>query len=231
MKMLPVTPLILIFTIAFSLAGCADAGRETATAQPPAEESTASQSETEQPAAEQSSAGEPTSLTSDEPDTPPKSEDAGALEPAELGGIDNLHVFGGKIYLAGQPSPEDLQLAKEKGIKTIVNLRTDREIDWDEPAQTKKAGLEYCPLTVDGAEGFTDEVFDEARKLFQDASKHPILVHCGTANRVGTLWLAHRVLDDGLSYDAALAEAKTVGLRQAECEAKAKEYIEREKEK
>ena len=41
------------------------------------------------------------------------------------------------------------------------------------------------------------------------------------------MWLPWRVLDGGLSYDEALAEAKTVGLKSPLYEEKAREYIER----
>jgi hypothetical protein len=39
--------------------------------------------------------------------------------------------------------------------------------------------------------------------------------------------LAHRVLDGGLTYEAALAEAKQVGLKLPALEEKAKDYVRR----
>jgi protein tyrosine phosphatase (PTP) superfamily phosphohydrolase (DUF442 family) len=59
--------------------------------------------------------------------------------------------------------------------------------------------------------------------------ERPLLFHCASANRVGALWLPYRVLDNGITYDAALAEAKQVGLRAPGMETKAKDYIERHK--
>ena len=70
------------------------------------------------------------------------------------------------------------------------------------------------------------EVFDQAREQLKTAER-PILLHCASANRVGAVWLPYRVLDGGLSWDHALAEAKTVGLKSPDYEAKAKDYIQR----
>ena len=47
---------------------------------------------------------------------------------------------------------------------------------------------------------------------------------------MGGVWLPYRVLDAGLSWDAALAEAKTIGLRNPVLEAKAKDYVDRHKQ-
>ena len=69
-------------------------------------------------------------------------------------------------------------------------------------------------------------MLDRTREVLSDHERKPILVHCASANRVGAVWLAHRVLDDGLAYEAALAEAKTVGLKAPALEQRAKEYID-----
>jgi hypothetical protein len=57
------------------------------------------------------------------------------------------------------------------------------------------------------------------------------LVHCFSAGRVGAAWLAHRVLDDGLSVEAALDEANTIGLKKDDYIQKAKDYVQRMKAK
>jgi len=152
------------------------------------------------------------------------------LEACQLGMIQQLHSLGG-VYLAGQPSPEDFQLVKERGIRTVVNLRLADELDWDEAARVQGLGLEYRHIPFQAPASLTDEVFDQVRKLLNDADKQPLMLHCGSANRVGALWLAHRVLDRGLTVEAALVEAKTIGLRLPAYEEKAKDYIQRMRKK
>lgn len=152
------------------------------------------------------------------------------LEPYQCGKVERLHTLGG-IFLASQPAKEDFKTAAESGIKTVLNLREKDEQDWDESAWVKELGMSYHSLPFKSPKQLTDSLFDDARKLLADKKQRPLLVHCASANRVGAIWLAHRVLDDGLAYDAALAEAKTVGLKLPALEEKAKAYIEREQAK
>src|SRR5687768_12272900 len=162
------------------------------------------------------------------PATAPSASGDDKLAPATCGKIARVHRLA-DVYLAGQPTAEDLAQAKKDGIKTVINLRPDAEIKtFDERQAAEAAGLAYVHIPFAGADDVTDAVFDEARKQLK-AAKRPILLHCGSANRVGAVWLPHRVLDGGLTWDAALAEAKTIGLRTPALEAKAKDYIERHK--
>jgi uncharacterized protein (TIGR01244 family) len=151
-------------------------------------------------------------------DPPPK------LEACKIGTTSPAHRLG-KLYLAGQPQVEDLQVAKEQGIKTVLNLRKKEELTWDEEAAVKKLGLNYINLPIGGPADLKDEVFEQARKILGDKERQPVLLHCASANRVGAIWLAHRVLDDKVPYDQALEEARKVGLKAPPLEAAAKAYI------
>lgn len=148
------------------------------------------------------------------------------LEACELGGTNNVHRLG-KIYLAGQPSADDFAIAKKDGIKTVINLRTPGELPFDEKGVLKELGLEYHYLPFAAPDTLKDEIFEKSLKVLGDKKKQPVLMHCASANRVGAIWLAHRVLTDKVPYDKALKEAKEVGLRFPPYEVKAKAYIEK----
>jgi uncharacterized protein (TIGR01244 family) len=150
------------------------------------------------------------------------------LEPAKLGATERVHAFDG-IFLASQPEPDDLKAARDAGVKTVVNLRKGDELKWDEKAVIEGLGLEYHSVPFGTAAELTDDVFTETRKLLADTSKRPLLLHCASANRVGVVWLVHRVVDDGVPYEKALEEAKAAGLKAAPLEEKAREYIEKQK--
>lgn len=151
------------------------------------------------------------------------------LQPAVCGMIERLYACG-EFYLASQPSPDDLALAKAKGIATIINLRYESEVpQFDEGKVVADLDLTYVRVPWNGAAELTDEIFDEVRLLLETVDR-PALVHCGSGNRVGAVWLPWRVLDCGLSWDDALAEAQLVGLSSPEYEAKAREYIARKHE-
>jgi uncharacterized protein (TIGR01244 family) len=159
---------------------------------------------------------------------PATTQPAAKLEPATCGKIARVHRLA-DVYLAGQPTAEDLAEAKRLGIKTVLNLRPDAELKgFDEPAAVEAAGLAYVHIPFAGADDLNDAIFDMAREQLKSVER-PLLFHCASANRVGALWLPYRVLDNRIAYDAALAEAKQVGLRTPAMETKAKDYIERHK--
>lgn len=170
--------------------------------------------------------------TSPPSDPPPAGRDAGSIDkltPGKCGTIERLHAVGG-ILLASQPGPDDFAQARRQGVKTILNLRHAGEItDFDERQVVEDQGLTYISLPWNGPAELTDAIFDQARAQLKD-SPRPLLMHCASANRVGAVWLPYRVLDAGLSWDEALAEARLVGLRSRDFEDKARDYIRRQRE-
>ncbi len=127
------------------------------------------------------------------------------------GGIQKLHRRG-NVLIAGQPGAADLALLQRAGVRTVINLRKATETDWDEAATARELGLEYANLGFMLPTEFDDAVLDEARRLLNASASAPVLLHCGSANRASAVWLAHRVLDEGVDYETALAEAEATGL-------------------
>lgn len=159
---------------------------------------------------------------------PPGAAKALKVEPAELGSTKNVHRCGA-IYLAGQPSPDDVAAIHEAGIKRVVTLRTDGELPWDERSTITEADLQFAAIGFRDPADLTDEVFAATRRLLRSASReNKVLLHCGSANRVGAVWLAFRALDQGLTLDAAIEEATRVGLRSEAYKEKAIQYVRRQ---
>jgi uncharacterized protein (TIGR01244 family) len=158
----------------------------------------------------------------------PRTQDAepAALREAELGSTNNVHAVG-NIYLAGQPTPDDMNALTERGVKTVVCLRKPGEVDYDEQAAVEAAGMNFVSIPFDTADELTDDVFDRVRATLAEHGDEPLVLHCGRANRVGAVWMVHRVLNDGVGIDQALEEAKTAGLRTPEYVDRAKDYIQR----
>lgn len=156
----------------------------------------------------------------------PLSEPA-TLQAAEVGTIRNLHTFG-DIWLAGQPGAEDFALVEDAGIATVINLRkTDEPVGFDVAACVADNDMLYANPAFRSPDELTDELFGELRELLREAPR-PLLLHCGSANRVGAVWIPWRVLDKGVELEQAVAEAKEIGLRSPEYEAKARDYVARQ---
>ena len=149
-----------------------------------------------------------------------------ALESATLGTTRNVHRLD-SLWFGGQFDLADLEAIQQAGIRTIVTLRTEGELDWDEQAAVEAAGLTYHELPFRAPETLTDELFGRLREWLR-TREEPALLHCGSANRVGAAWLPYRVLDQGVPLELALQEAKAIGLRSPALEARALDYVRRQ---
>jgi uncharacterized protein (TIGR01244 family) len=115
----------------------------------------------------------------------------------------------------GQPRPEHFATLKADGVKAVLNLRQPGEHRADEEQEAvKAAGLKYFNIPVNYQQP-TAAAVDEFLKITDDPGNRPMFIHCTAAIRVGAFWMIRRVLRDGMSYDAALEEARKVGLREA----------------
>lgn len=149
------------------------------------------------------------------------------LEAYSCGTVQRLHTLDG-VFLGSQPAAADLEQAKSGGIRTVVDLRAAGEArGFDEPALVATLGLAYHSIPFQTPEELTDDVFDRTRALLGERANRPMFVHCSSGNRVGAVWLAHRVLDDGVAWDDALGEARLVGLKLPAYEARAQDYVRR----
>lgn len=120
----------------------------------------------------------------------------------------------GGITAAGQPDEAALKVFADRGYTTVIDLRTAGEDrGFDEAAVVESMGMDYVLMPVD-----RDSItFDSARvldKLIKDADG-PVLVHCGSSNRVGAL-LALRESLAGAEDDDALAYGIEGGLSSLE---------------
>jgi uncharacterized protein (TIGR01244 family) len=150
------------------------------------------------------------------------------IEEAALGAAVNVHRSG-ELWFSGQFTQADVDVLRKHGIERVITTRTDGEVDWDERGLVEAAGMEWVSVPFRQPDSLTDEVFERVRELLAvDAG--PTLFHCGSANRVGGVWLPYRVLDQGVPLERALAEAKTIGLRTEAYKERAVDYIARRRE-
>jgi uncharacterized protein (TIGR01244 family) len=150
----------------------------------------------------------------------------------ELPPIRNFLQVNPDFCTGGQPRLEHFAKLKADGVKAVLNLRTPGEHRADEEQQAvEKMGLKYFNIPVVYTDP-TDAQVDEFLKITDDAANRPMFIHCTAAIRVGAFWMIRRAMRDGLSPDAALEDAKKVGLTNApHLEAFARNYIATHKPK
>ena len=140
--------------------------------------------------------------------------------------IRNFMQVTPEFCTGGQPRVEQFAKLKADGVKAVLNLRTPGEHRAEEEQDAvQKAGLKYFNVPVN-YQNPTEANVDEFLRITDDPSNRPMFIHCTAAIRVSAFWMIRRVLRDGMTVDAALEEAKKVGLTQGpHLEEFAKQYI------
>lgn len=121
--------------------------------------------------------------------------------------IPGLRHLSDAVWTAGQPDAGQLRAARQAGLKTVISLCPSGECGWDEKRVAESLGLRHATLTIGAASDLSEVA---ARKLHEllETCERPVLVHCGSGNRVGALF-AHV---HGQAPEDALAHGRVAGL-------------------
>ena len=145
----------------------------------------------------------------------------------ERPGIVNFTQVDAVVACGGATETKALDGLKKDGFKTIINLRQPSEQGANVPENTtyaKEIGLNYINIPFN-AQAPDSKAVDTFLGLIANKANQPVYVHCGSASRVGSMWMIKRVLQDGWPLDKATDEAKLIGLRSPALEQFAVEYI------
>lgn len=118
-------------------------------------------------------------------------------------GVDNFALVEDGLYRGAQPSQLGVAQLKETGVRTVIDLRDDRNPA--ERAWVEAAGMTYVNIPTNAAvvepgkiAAFLDAVKDARR---------PVFVHCRRGrDRTGLEIAVYRIVEQEWSREAALKE-------------------------
>lgn len=138
-----------------------------------------------------------TTKRNDEP-TPPR-----LAEWADLNAVEN-----DLILLGAQPSDAALDEFAARGGLLVINLRTDKEMEflpyYDRSLASR--GLVYIRIPTSG-DTFGPETGAALDDALTGSKGRPVLIHCASGGRATYAWAMHRIAGEGLSADDAIAWA------------------------
>ena len=115
------------------------------------------------------------------------------------------------VTTAGQPDAAALGVFAEQGYKTVIDIRTEPEDrGMDEAAVIGDLGMEYIVFPIDKPEAINFDNASELSRLIAE-SEGPVLVHCGSSNRVGALFALQKSID-GADDEVALEYGREAGM-------------------
>lgn len=145
----------------------------------------------------------------------------------ERAGIVNFSRVDAVVACGGATETSALDGLAKDGFKSVINLRLASEANANielNAAHARSLRLNYIHIPFN-AQQPEPRVLDEFLAAIANKANQPAYVHCGSANRVGAVWLVKRVLQDGWTIDKATEEAKLIGLRSEPLEKFALSYI------
>jgi uncharacterized protein (TIGR01244 family) len=121
--------------------------------------------------------------------------------------IENFGKVNDSYYRGSQPEEAEIAQLKQLGIKTVLDLRKDRERE--EEAWVTKSGMQYFNIPMKSSEPATAEQAAYFLVLVNDPANWPVYVHCkGGRHRTGALTAVYRITHDGWTAEKAFQEMK-----------------------
>lgn len=123
----------------------------------------------------------------------------------------------GKLLISGQPTEDTLEWLAAEGVKTVINLRTEREmqqLSFDEVDLADDLGLHMVHIPMGGEDDYTPEQVRRFVAAYREAeAKGDVLVHCSSGGRARLIWMAYLIEELGLEPDEAIVRANKLGGR------------------
>ncbi|MCP4901835.1 MAG: hypothetical protein GY906_33135 [bacterium] len=127
-----------------------------------------------------------------------------------------LVKVGEDLYIAGQPSQAGLKWMQELGVTTVINLRTQKEMDsrervpFDEAMLVEELKMQYVHIPSGGPDTpYIPEMVEEFAEALRGANGR-VLLHCTVAWRASHLYATYLHRNRGLSLDEAVGHAQKI---------------------
>ena len=114
------------------------------------------------------------------------------------------------VYRGGQPKDGGFELLKQRGVKTIINLRDEH----DERERVEALGFHYVYLPMDARDEISAGTIQTFLDTVSDPARQPVFIHCQRgADRTGFMVGLYRIAKQGWSAEKAYDEARDIGMR------------------
>src|SRR4051812_45461043 len=129
--------------------------------------------------------------------------------------VGNFDKVNDGLYRGAQPDKEAFANLAKMGIRTVVNLRLEK--DEKEKLLVEAAGMKYVAVPMANFGAPSDEQLAKVMAVLDDPAYKPVFVHCRRgADRTGTVVAAYRISREGWTNDKALDEARSHGMSRFE---------------
>jgi protein tyrosine/serine phosphatase len=123
--------------------------------------------------------------------------------------IDNFAKVNDAYFRGAQPVGSDYAALARLGVKTVINLIGDEELDATEQSSVAEHGMRYVLIPMSTRKAPTSQQLEKFLSVVNDPASQPVYVHCvGGRHRTGVMTAVYRMNRDGISGAEAFAEMK-----------------------
>lgn len=121
------------------------------------------------------------------------------------------------LLVGAQPTVTQLKAVAKAGYRTVITLRTPGEVGGrGEKEIVEELGMRFVAIPISGADDLTVENAKALAIELSAVDAPPVLLHCGSSNRVGALLGLKEFAVDGADPATAMALAKKAGITKLE---------------
>ena len=136
--------------------------------------------------------------------------------PAGIGDDPYIPVYDdGDVLVSGQPSESLFKELADQGVTMVINCRTPLEmgsVPFSQGSLLRSLGVTLVDIPLGGNEGFEPKDVEALKEALGSRKGGKVLIHCAGGGRAKELWLAHLIVNEGLSFQAAQERVRAAGM-------------------
>jgi len=123
--------------------------------------------------------------------------------------VANYKQLEENLFIGPQPTTQDLNEAKQGGVRTVIDLRMPSETAVPNADMVRNSGLDYVNIPVDKTALFSGQI--DALDAALKENEGPYLVHCATGTRAAMLLALSRAKQNRWTTERTFLEAEAMG--------------------
>jgi len=121
-----------------------------------------------------------------------------------------------QTIVCGALDSEKVASLAKAGVELVINLQTDEELEFDEAAAVRQAGMAYEHLPINGADDLKQLNILAFDKILRQYHGKKTAMHCGSGNRAGAAMALRAGWLRGRKMDTAMQSGRNHGMTKLE---------------
>ena len=123
--------------------------------------------------------------------------------------MENFKQLEDGMLIGPQPTDENIQQAKQQGIKTVIDFRMPGELATPNAELSARHGLDYVNIPVSKTNLSSKQIEEFDRVL--EEKQGPFLIHCASGTRAAMLLALSRAKKQNWNTERTFQETQAMG--------------------